>query len=265
MSNTILSRIADDTRNRVQKLKALEAFPRLASRAEASSPPEDFLEAFRAPGPRVLAEVKFASPSEGDIAPGFNPVKVATDYLESGAAALSVLTEPNFFKGDPIYLKDIRNEHAEALLLMKDFILDEYQVYQARALGANAVLILLSLYDDMKLARKLYARAIDLELTPLVEVHTEDELKLASDLGARLIGVNNRDLKTMQVSLETSERLAPKAPKNATLVSESGIKTRADIDHLSKLGYRGFLVGTALMKTGKPGAALRELLTGACS
>jgi indole-3-glycerol phosphate synthase len=247
----------------VAALKAREPLEKLAARAAQAPAPHDFLAAFD-PGPlaRVIAEVKLASPSEGDILPDADPVAVAGDYLSNGAAALSVLTEPRWFKGDIAYLVAIRRRYPLARLLMKDFVVDEYQLQLARASGADAALILLAMLEPDQ-ARALYKAAIALGLTALVEVHDEAELELARSLGARLIGVNNRNLKTMKVSLDASERLAAAAPRDAILISESGIRTREDLDRLTALGYRGFLIGTHFMRTGHPGQALKQLLRGA--
>ena len=261
ITSTILDEIANRTRQRVAELKIQMPLAALAKAAGGARTPHDFKAAFAGPGAHVIAEVKLASPSEGDIASGADPIGVAADYLANGAAALSILTEPYYFKGDIRYLEEVRAKNPNARLLMKDFIVDEYQLFQARTKGADAVLILLAMLTP-ELAQSLYAQALNLELTPLVEVHDEAELTLAIKLGARLIGINNRNLKTMKVSLDASERLAKLAPRQATLVSESGIKTSADLTRLSALGFRGFLIGTHFMKTGKPGQALADLLRG---
>jgi indole-3-glycerol phosphate synthase len=234
-----------------------------AERGRAIGPgrtPRDIEAAFRRPGgPHVIAEVKLASPSEGDIAPGADPVAVAGEYLAAGAAALSILTERDFFKGSPDYLRAIRARFPDALLLMKDFVVDELQLDIAREIGADAVLLIVALVGPERLPA-LLAAARERGLSVLVEVHDEAELAIAARSGARLIGVNNRNLKTLAVSLDTSERLASLAPKGATLISESGISTGDDVKRLGRLGFHGFLVGTSLMKTGKPGAALAKLL-----
>ncbi|MBI3555025.1 MAG: indole-3-glycerol phosphate synthase TrpC [Deltaproteobacteria bacterium] len=259
--STILDQIADRTRLRVAELKEKTPLAALTRAAENARTPHDFGAAFANGSDNIIAEVKLASPSEGDIAPQLDPLKVAADYLANGAAALSILTEPHYFKGDLRYLEGVRAANPGAKLLMKDFVVDEYQLFQARAHGADAVLILLAMYEP-KQAQSLYAQALNLGLTALVEVHDEAELELAAKLGAKLIGINNRNLKTMKVSLDASERLAALAPRSARLISESGIKTSADLKRLSALGYRGFLIGTHFMKTGHPGNALHKLLRG---
>lgn len=258
---SVLDEIAESTRARVAQAKLDESMSELSARARVARRPYDFRALFDRSGTNVIAEVKLASPSEGDIAPGADPVRIAGEYLENGAVALSILTEPHYFKGDLAYLRAIRERYPDARLLMKDFVLDEYQLLQARAYGADAVLILLAMLEPSR-ARSLYSIAKGFGLTPLVEVHDEKELELAVKMGAELIGINNRDLKTMAVSLDASERLARLAPATAALISESGIKTHEDVKKLQRLGYKGFLVGTHFMRTGTPGAALHKLIRG---
>ncbi len=263
----VLGRIAQRVRERVEAEKA-DSLASAGLQRELESPgrrrPRDFLPAFGPAGvardrPAVIAEVKLASPSEGNIAAGADPVAVAGAYLGAGARALSVLTEPDFFKGSPAYLRAIRARYPDALLLMKDFVIDDHQLERAVVDGADAVLLIVALLGRAG-TRSFLLRALGLGLTPLVEVHDRDELEIAAACGARLIGVNNRNLKTMEVTLETSLRLAPLAPEGAVLISESGIRTAEDIARLARAGYRGFLVGTGLMKTGDPGGALTRLM-----
>jgi indole-3-glycerol phosphate synthase len=251
--------IAEATEARVAAKK--RAFPvrNLMDRAVTSRVPSDFVSSLRRPGVHIIAEIKRRSPSEGAIAPEADPVTVAGEYLRNGAAALSVLTEPDFFNGSLDFLSAIRARYPRALLLMKDFVIDEYQCAEARVHGADAVLLIASLLDDDRLGR-LYAFARTLGLTPFVEVHDEVELERISRLRAELVGVNNRDLKTMKVDLKTSERLAPLAAKGTVLVSESGISNGQEVRALEALGYRGFLVGTSLMRGGRPGESLKQLL-----
>lgn len=211
--------------------------------------------------PAVIAEVKFASPSEG-LLRGTHPspddaAAIAGSYLSNGAAALSILTERNFFAGAPEFLVAVREKQPDAALLMKDFVFDPYQLELARAIGADAVLLIVALVGTQ--LSDLHARARALGLSVLVETHTEEELELAKSAGAEIVGVNSRNLKTLKTDLEVARRLAGKAP-GALLVAESGLKTRADIDELAGLGYGAFLVGTSLMKQPDPGAALKELL-----
>ncbi len=225
-------------------------------------------------GPRVIAEIKFASPSRGLIYPGEaspdEAVKVAGQYLSAGAAALSVLTEPEFFKGDIQYLRRVREKYPEAPLLMKDFFIDTYQLHLAKWAGADAILLIVA-----ALGRRLPAlleSAQALGLYALVEVHTEDEMAAARKSGAVLIGVNCRDLKTLTTDLDVARRLAKThgsaltlkgqatTRPQAVLIAESGMSRRSEIDELAEAGYRGFLVGTTLMQTGRPGEALKALL-----
>lgn len=263
----VLAKIAEHTKLRVMSEKRQESQEFLVESLEGENArrPHDFLKIFTSkPGPRIIAEVKFASPSEGDIVVGLNPLDVATQYLSQGAAALSILTEPDFFKGSLEYLRTIRNHFPNALLLMKDFVLDEYQLLQARVYGADAILLIVDMIAPSVLS-SLYEKALKLGLTPLVEVHNEAELNRAIELKARLIGVNNRNLRTMEVSLESSVTLSARAPLNCCLISESGIKTGNDLRRLGSAGYQGFLIGTHFMRTGEPGASLARLIGDALS
>jgi indole-3-glycerol phosphate synthase len=205
----------------------------------------------------IIAEFKRHSPSAGAIQAGADPVALARLYQAGGAAAMSVLTEPDHFKGS---LEDLRRVSAAVTLplLRKDFAVDRHQVYEAALAGAEAVLVIIAGLSDAE-ALKLLDAAHRTNLDALVEVHTAEELQRAASLGARLIGVNNRNLKTLQVDLETSLRLAELAPPGATLVAESGLRTRADIERLQAAGYRAFLIGETLMRAADPQAALSSL------
>jgi indole-3-glycerol phosphate synthase len=260
-SGTVLDRIALKVRERLEEDRARATVQELLENARK---PHDFRKAFLATGPNIIAEVKKASPSEGTIASDADPSEVAKQYLSHGAKAISVLTERDYFGGSPDYLRRVRKENAEALLLMKDFVVDEYQLAQAAHLGADAALLIVSLLGRERSAT-LLARAGELGLTALVEVHDEDEMAIALDIGAKLIGVNNRNLKTLEVSLETSVRILEKfkgvkSRSDVTLISESGIKTASDLRMLRELGYDGFLIGTHLMRSGHPGQALQRLI-----
>ena len=209
----------------------------------------------------VIAEFKRASPSKGEIRSDLTPGEVAKIYARGGAAAVSVLTEEDHFRGS---LGDLEEVKAATPLpvLRKDFIFDEYQIYQAAAAGADAVLLIASMLSDERLARLRRLCEEELGLDALAEVHTAAEMRRAAEAGARLVGVNNRDLKTFRVSLETSYELASHAPRGATLISESGIASGADIEKLRAVGYDAFLVGEALMRAESPGGVLRSLLEG---
>jgi indole-3-glycerol phosphate synthase len=209
----------------------------------------------------VIAECKRRSPSKGVLAPRYDPAAIAHRYEEGGAAAISVLTEPTFFDGALDHLEAVRR--AVALpLLRKDFVVDEYQLFEARASGADAILLIVAALDQGDLVR-LQARAWELDLAVLVEVHDEAELARAIDGGARLIGVNNRDLRTLHVDVEASYRLAARIPAGVVGVSESGLRSRADVERLTAAGYRAFLVGERFMTDPDPARALRELI-GSC-
>jgi indole-3-glycerol phosphate synthase len=205
----------------------------------------------------IIAEFKRHSPSAGAIQAQADPVELARMYEAGGAAAMSVLTEPEHFKGS---LDDLRLVAAsvELPLLRKDFAVDRHQVYEAALAGAEAVLVIVAGLSDAE-ALKLLDAAHRTKLDVLVEVHTAEELERAAALGARLIGVNNRNLKTLEVDLETSLRLAELAPADATLVAESGLRTRADIERLQAAGYRAFLIGETLMRAADPRAELAAL------
>jgi indole-3-glycerol phosphate synthase len=257
----VLGEIVDKSRVRISGLKAEVSSDDMQARAVASHRPFDFVAKLKEKPVSIIAEIKFASPSEGVLRVERDYLKVAEAYLNAGAAALSVLTEPQFFQGDPGYLKEIRRRFPQCAILMKDFVVDEYQISMARAIGADAILILASLYEVKEIERLIY-KADSLGLTSLVEVHDEDELERALEAKARLIGINNRDLKTMKVSLQTSERLQKKVKGSVTLVSESGISSLQEVQALQKTGFQSFLIGTSFMKTPDPGQALSRFLQG---
>jgi indole-3-glycerol phosphate synthase len=214
-----------------------------------------------APVPRVIAECKRRSPSRGVLRREYDAAQLARGYDAAGAAAVSVLTEPTFFDGAPEHLRAVRA--AVALpLLRKDFIIDRYQLLEARAWGADAVLLIAGALDSDELA-SLIRDAEALSLDALVEVHEEAELRRAIDAGARIIGVNNRNLRTLTVNTSVSERLIDRVPDEDVAVAESGIRTGEDISRLSALGYDGFLVGELLMMAPEPASALGELIASA--
>lgn len=210
----------------------------------------------------VIAEAKHRSPSRGLIRQEFDPVAIARSYALAGAAAVSVLTEEDFFGGSLDHLRAIRQTQVDLPLLRKDFVFDDYQLYESAEAGADAVLLIVAILSD-GLLRRLIDLARELGLDALVEVHTENEIRRATQAGARMIGVNNRDLTTFAVDIETSVRLAPLAPRDALLVSESGITTADDIERLKTAGYKAFLIGEHLMRAEDPAVALRRLLESA--
>jgi indole-3-glycerol phosphate synthase len=226
-------------------------------------PPRDLLRALDGPGISLIAEVKRRSPSRGPLRPDASAVYLAEAYAAAGASAISVLTEPDFFGGSLEDLEAIRPAlDARGLaipLLCKDFILDPYQVWEARAHGADAVLLIVSILSDRELSY-LYALCGDLGMVPLVEVHDALELPRALALSPRVVGINNRDLRTLLVDLRTFERLRPSLPEDLFVVAESGVHSAADVRLLASWGARAVLVGEALMQAPDPALAVRELL-----
>lgn len=210
---------------------------------------------------KIIAEIKKASPSLKDIAPELNAVDVAKEYIENGADALSILTEPLYFKGNLQYIEDVRNQGINTPILMKDFFVDEYQLHLAKHLKADAILIIMAMLEK-ECAKDFLKLALNLGLTPLVEVHSLEELKDALDIGAKLIGINNRNLKDLSIDLNTTKELSTHIPQDVTFISESGISATEEIKFLNSFGASGFLVGSSLMKTKTPGLALKKLLSG---
>ncbi len=256
---TVLSQIASSVAARLdERYRDLDGL-KLKEKAAGSRIPHSLKDALNKT-PAVIAEIKFASPSQGEILKSSDtPVEIARQYLEAGASALSILTEVDHFSGSLEYLKDIRSAFPRAVLLMKDFIIDERQIYEARILGADVILLIVALLDIGQL-KKFFKIAQSLSLNILVEVHDESEMQTAVELGADFIGVNNRDLKTLKVSLEISKRLAGLAPEHTILISESGFSTSQEMKELNQLGYKAFLIGTSLMASGQPGLKLKELV-----
>lgn len=259
----VLSKIARSVEARVGERKALVSEATLRKSCLSSRVPFHFCKAFENVGTRIIAEIKFASPSQGPIADPreMSPVSIAREYLKSGAAALSILTEQDYFGGSQEYLVQIRQAFPEAYLLQKDFILDEYQLLESRINGADAVLLIVALLGEEKTARLMRSTA-DLGLTALIEVHNEAEMESAIKMGAKLIGINNRDLKSLEVSLNTSFRMSTYAAAHpeVCMISESGLSGASDLIRLRDAGFSGFLIGSSFMKTGAPGEALRQLL-----
>ncbi len=228
--------------------------------AQAQSPALDFAASLRGENIRLIAEVKKASPSAGLIRADFNPTKIAQIYADNGAAAISILTETKYFKGSLDYLKDIREALGDRRvpLLRKDFVFDPYQVYESRAYGADSILLIAAILTPDKL-KSLLTLSRDIGMEPLVEVHDEAEVKVALGSDARVIGINNRDLKTFETDLATTERLRPLIPEDRIVVSESGIKNRNDIARLRQWGVNGILIGESLMAAADIAAKMREL------
>ncbi|MCA3738548.1 MAG: indole-3-glycerol phosphate synthase TrpC [Phenylobacterium sp.] len=260
----ILAQIADYKRVDVAGRKAARPQAQVEAAAASATPPRGFATALSArasPGHLALiAEIKKASPSKGLIRADFDPPALARAYAEGGAACLSVLTDGPSFQGDDA---DLVAARAAVTLpcLRKDFLVDPWQVAESRALGADAILVILAMVDDI-LAAELLSEAARLGMDALVEVHDEAEMDRAGQLGARLVGVNNRDLRTFVTDLAVTERLAAQRPENAQLVTESGIFTRADAERLSHSGAIAMLVGESLMRQPDVTAATRDLLGG---
>jgi indole-3-glycerol phosphate synthase len=243
-----------------KKAQALGDLRAQAGDARRDSRPHAFRNALNNPERiNVIAEFKRASPSKGVIRSDAEPSEIARSYEAGGAAAISVLTEEDRFQGS---LDDLRAVRAAVKIpvLRKDFIFDEYQLYESAAAAADALLLIVAALDDEKLARLRRLTEDELHMDALVEVHTKDEMRRAINAGATLIGVNNRDLHSFKVSLEVSVQLAQDAPLGSLLISESGLSSGDDLRRLHALGYRGFLIGETLMRSAQPDAALLKLV-----
>lgn len=254
----ILTAIVQHKKEEVAELHSRAA--QLEAEAHARKlPPRKFAEALRERKPAVIAEIKKASPSKGLLQPDFHPAFIAHSYEEGGAACLSVLTDRQYFQGS---LHDLEAARAAVSLpvLRKDFTIDRVQIFEAAAHGADAILLIAAILEVHEL-QALRELASSLGLAALVEVHDSEELAKAIDSGAEIIGVNNRNLDTFEVSLDTSLRLSFQMPANVIRVSESGIYTRADIELLSGAGFNAFLIGESLMKSQNPTDSLRSLLS----
>ena len=233
----------------------------LGERAGAQAPPRGFAAALQsriaAGEPAVIAELKKASPSKGVLREDFDPGAIARDYASAGAAALSVLTDETFFQGADRHLVDA-SAFSGIPVLRKDFVIDAYQVYEARALGADCILLIVAALGDAQL-NELAGLAVHLGMDVLVEVHDAGELERAAHLEPLLLGINNRDLRTFETTLETTLALLDRIPDARTVITESGIHTRADVARMRAAGVHGFLVGEAFMRAPEPGMRLREL------
>jgi len=256
----ILEKIVADNLRELEERKQKLPLRSLNERIAAQPSPSDFATAIKGDGIKLIAEVKKASPSKGIIRNEFDPVTLAETYAGNGAAAISVLTETNYFQGSLDDLGNIRKALNNKIpLLRKDFIHDRYQVYEARAYGADAVLLIAAILTEVKL-RELLEVSRDLRMDCLVEVHNEKEIELVLKSKARIIGINNRDLKTFSVDLKTTERLRPRIPEDRIVVSESGVHNRDDILRLQNLGVDAVLIGEAFMSAKDIRAKMRELL-----
>jgi indole-3-glycerol phosphate synthase len=255
----LLATILAATRRAVEVRRDREPLAALEKRADDRSRPiKGFLAAVQAGTVNVIAECKRRSPSRGVLRADYNAAAIAAGYERAGAAAVSVLTEPAFFDGALAHLEAVA-QAIEIPVLRKDFVISEYQLLEARAAGADAVLLIVAALGRDTL-RALMRRTADLGLASLVEVHQEAELQSALDAGARLIGINNRNLRTLDVDLHASERLIRRIPGDVVAISESGLRSPDDVRRLQQLGYRAFLVGEQFMSSPDPGRELRRLL-----
>jgi indole-3-glycerol phosphate synthase len=264
MSRNFLSEILAQKRQAVAHLQSDPSASRLRERAldfRKGATPHRLLLTLGSESPRlkVIAEFKRRSPSAGIIRADLSPSEVASRYERGGACAISVLTEEQYFGGSLADLCEVRSS-TDLPMLCKDFIIDPIQIYNAAAAGTDAVLLIVAALDDNSLGKLHEVAEDELGLDTLMEVHTSEELRRALNAGAKIIGVNNRDLQTFQVSLETSERLIAEAPRDRIMISESGLQSAKSLRQLQMLGFRGFLVGEVLMRAADPEKALRDLI-----
>lgn len=257
----ILNQIVADNRRELETKKRCLPLAEIRAVALEQPPPLDFASALQGDRIRLIAEVKKASPSRGIIRSDFNPVEIAQIYANNGASAISVLTEAKYFQGSLNHLKDIKRVlgNKKLPLLRKDFLHDPYQLYESRAYGADSVLLIVTILTPEKL-EELLLLSHELGMNCLVEVHNEAELEIALKSGAKVIGINNRDLSTFTVDLTISKRLRPLIPEDRIVVSESGIKDRSDIEKLRQWGVDAILVGESLISAPDIAAKMREIL-----
>jgi indole-3-glycerol phosphate synthase len=263
----ILARIVAAKHAEVAASQALRSIASLRDQAELDASPRDFVGSLRAAvadrRDAVIAEIKKASPSKGLLREPFLPAQIAQSYAAHGAACLSVLTDMKFFQGSPLFVEQVR-QACGLPVLRKDFIVDAYQIYESRVLGADCILLIAACLEDSQL-RDFEQLAASLRMAVLVEVHDALELERALRLPTPLIGVNNRNLRTFEVSLDTTLNLLPRIPRDRLLISESGIHTVDDVARLRASGVNAFLVGEALMRAEDPGTALTQLFSQATS
>jgi indole-3-glycerol phosphate synthase len=254
---TILRRKAEEVAERSQGLSLRS----LSAEVEQAPPLRGFADQLRrhiaAGRPGIIAEIKRASPSKGLIREDFDPVAIAQSYEHGGASCLSVLTDKDFFQGHELYMQQARKA-CSLPVLRKDFVIDPYQLYESRVLGADCVLLIVAALGDALLL-ELYQLALELGLDVLVEVHDEEEMERALVLRPELLGINNRDLHTFYTDIQTTLRLKARVPEDCLLITESGIHIREEVELMRSQGVHGFLVGESMMRATDPGAKLREL------
>ena len=262
MVDDILAKICADKRDEIAARRAMRPVEELKAELRDAGKPRGFgralMDAAAAGKPGLITEIKKASPSGGLIRTDFDPVEIAQAYEAAGAACLSVLTDEKYFQGNEAHLRAARAV-VELPVLRKDFMLDEWQIYESRAMGADCILLIMAALEDSQ-AHDLEALARALDMDVLVEVHNEEELERALPLQTPLLGVNNRNLKTMVTDIGVTEMLSTLSPPNKFLISESGIKTNSDVERLRKVCVQGFLVGESLMREQDVSAAVRALL-----
>lgn len=256
--NDILTKIVARKQERLAETKRQKSLKDLKREARPTSEPHRFMAALQRDAVNIIAEIKRRSPSKGIIREDFDPESIAANYTANGAACISVLTEEDFFDGSLEHLCAVRVVTGVPLL-RKDFVFDEYQIYEAVQAGADAILLIAAMLDGAQF-NDLLQTAYGLGLDVLVEIHDQAEAEKVLPYDVRLLGVNNRNLRTFVTTLDTSMQLAAELPKHLTLVSESGIRTRADIDLLRAAGFHAFLIGEELMRANDEGAALHSLL-----
>jgi indole-3-glycerol phosphate synthase len=257
-TGTILDEILDWKQAEVAQTKCDRPLAGVRAELALAPPPRDMAAALRAPGISLIAEIKRASPSKGPLRPGLNAQSLASIYAASGASAISVLTDARFFQGSLQDLRTVR-QAVDLPVLRKEFVIDPYQVYEARAAGADALLLIVAALGDAEL-RSLYRLTEELGMAALVEVHNGNELERALALGPRIVGINNRDLRTFEVSLGTTERLRPILSQEVVVVAESGIHSASDVARLAACGVDAMLVGESLVRARDVGAKVRELI-----
>jgi indole-3-glycerol phosphate synthase len=257
-TGTILDEIVRWKQVEVAQNRRAKPLHTLRADLARAAPPRELATVLRAPGVSLIAEIKRASPSKGPLRPDLNPQSLAQTYEANGASAISVLTDHRFFRGSLADLRVVRRS-VNLPILRKEFVLDPYQVYEARAAGADAVLLIVAALSDTQL-ESLYTCICDLGMTPLVEVHEEGELRRALALTPQVVGINNRDLTTFRVNLETTERLRSIVPGEIVVVAESGIHNADDVDRLADCGVDAMLVGESLVRAHDVGAQMQRLL-----